>query len=170
MALIRDRLIPATVIVAHRWISKGQLRMEGVWAVPEFSTPAEWWQPGLDANEGVTRLFERHGMAFPRRRPAPSDMVAKAVAGLAKARTQRCRPTERQRHLAVAVSSPRPKCVARAQVLDVNRDLARRAFPFKEMTNPDGTWNGLDGARPFWDDRVVMEARPRSPHRFHTSP
>ena len=51
--------------------------------------------------------------------------------------------------------------MAHAQVVDINRDLVRR-FPFQEMTNPDGTWNGLDGARPFWDDRVVMEAWPQS--------
>jgi hypothetical protein len=88
MAAIRDRSIPATVVVAHRWITKGQLRMEGVWAVPQFDAPEEWWQPGLDANEGVARLLERHGLAIRRHRPAPSDMVAKAMAGLAKARPQ----------------------------------------------------------------------------------
>ena len=56
--------------------------------------------------------------------------------------------------------------MAHAQVVDINRDLVRR-FPFQEMTNPDGTWNGLDGTRPFWDDRVVMEAWPQSLPRVH---
>ena len=88
MARIRHRLIPATVVVAHRWIAKGQLRMEGVWAVPQLNAPEEWWQPGLDANEGVARSLQRHGLAIRRHRPAPSDMVAKAVAGLARARPQ----------------------------------------------------------------------------------
>jgi hypothetical protein len=101
MAMIRDRLIPATVIVAHRWITRGQLRMEGIWAVPELAAPEDWWQPGLDANEGVTRLLERHGLAIHRRRPAPSAMVAKAVAGLAKAGTQHGRPTEHAFNFAV---------------------------------------------------------------------
>ena len=88
MGRIRDRLIPATVVVAHRWITKGQLRMEGVWAVPDFDAPEEWWQIGLDANEGVARLLERHNLAVRRHEAAPSDMVAKMVAGLTKARTQ----------------------------------------------------------------------------------
>jgi hypothetical protein len=88
MDRIRDRLIPATVVVAHRWITKGQLRMECIWAVPDFDAHEEWWQPGLDANAGVARLLERHGLALRRHRPAPSDMVAKAMAGLAKARPQ----------------------------------------------------------------------------------
>jgi hypothetical protein len=50
----------------------------------------------------------------------------------------------------------------------MNRDLARRVFPFQELTNADGTWNGLDGARPFWDDRVIMEAWPQSLRPIHT--
>jgi hypothetical protein len=41
---------------------------------------------------------------------------------------------------------------------DINKTLVQQAFPMMVQELGLTEWQGMDGARPFWQDRSVMEA------------